>query len=242
MEEILNYLVGQVPPPQKVPHKDSFVFRFVEKTALQAVVQKLARMVSCLHSANILLNHGHFQDQAALQRMLDEFQEDILFLAHGLINDEITPLHEKYLNEFYKEEFDNPNSPVESTQKRAMVPRKKIRAYISRIEGNVDPSSAVELTRTISKAYSGYIHGASPQIMDTFGGNPARFHVSGMLNTPREYEHRNDMWNYFFRGIQSFGFAALAFGDNVLFEKIINFSNHFEELSGTNYYRGIDKT
>lgn len=59
-------------------HGDSFVFRYEEKTLLQALIQKLARMVSGLHAARLLCDNGFLQEQRALQRMLDEFHEDLV--------------------------------------------------------------------------------------------------------------------------------------------------------------------
>src|SRR2546425_6291752 len=116
--------------------------------------------------------------------MLDEFQEDVTFLSSVISND-ITDLHRTYLEAFYEEEFDKPNDAVGSTQKRSMVSRQKVRAYIARIErSGLDASRAVEVTRTISKAYSGYVHGASPHIMEMYGGNPPRYHVAGLVATP----------------------------------------------------------
>ena len=76
-------------PPQRVPHGDAFVFRYKEKTIHQAMVQKLARVVSGLHAARLLLENGLLQEQAAVQRMLDEFHEDILFLAFAVIKENI---------------------------------------------------------------------------------------------------------------------------------------------------------
>ena len=96
----------------------------------------------------------------------------------------MTHLHHKYLDGFYEEEFDKPD-PVSLTQKRPMVPREKILAYIVRIEGRgLDQSRGVALARTISKAYSGYVHDSSPQIMEMYGGNPPQFHVTGMHGRP----------------------------------------------------------
>lgn len=46
MENTVHILAQRVPQPQRVPYKDSFVFRHVEKTINQALVQKLARLVS----------------------------------------------------------------------------------------------------------------------------------------------------------------------------------------------------
>lgn len=235
MEATVHALARRVPPPEKVLSHKGFVYRYKEKSLHQALVQKLARYVSGLQAAHLLLSHGYVQEQAALQRVLDELQEDISFLAFAVISDEVTPLHSEYLDAFYQEEFDAPTS-IASTQKRPMVSRQKIRAYLARTEGQaLDPSRAVEVSRTISKAYSGYVHAASPQIMDMYAGNPPRFHLRGMSGSPREGEHRRDLWNYFYRGILAFGFAANAFGDHKLFSQIGDFAAKFAEQAGEDY-------
>jgi hypothetical protein len=236
MEVALHVLEKRVPPPQSIPFKDGFVYRYVEKTIHQALVQKLARVVTGLYAARILLEHGFVQEQGALHRILDEFQEDIKFLAYAIIFDETTELHRQYLSAFYEEEFDKPESPIQSTQKRPMVARKKIRAYIARMESvALDPSTSIELSRTVNKAYSGFVHGASPAIMDMYGGSPPRFHVSGMLGTVRITELREDLWNYFYRGIIAFGFVAKAFGDEALSNSIRAFIDEFEKQSDKSY-------
>ncbi len=235
MEEIVNHLAGRVPLPQRVPYKGSFVFRHTEKSIHQAMVQKLARMVSTLDAARLLLNHGFVQEQAALQRVIDEIQEDIHFLACGVIYDDLTPLHQRYLDAFFEEEFDAEDA-INSTQKRPMIPRQKIRAQIAHISGvAMDPSRVVELSRTISKIYSGYIHAASPQIMDMYDGDPPRFQMRGMKNTKLHDEHREDIGNYFYRGILTFAFVAKAFGDDWLFDKIREDARQFERMSGEDY-------
>lgn len=235
MERTVHGLARRVPAPQRVPYKDGFVFRHVEKTIHQAIVQKLARMVSTLHAARVLMEHGFVQEQASLQRMLDEIQEDVHFLGLGVIFDKSSDLHQKYLDAFFEEEFDA-ETAMASTQKRPMVPRQRIRAWIANTKAAaLDPSTGVELSRTISKAYSGYVHAASPHIMDMYGGNPPRFHMRGLAGTPRQFEHRADLWNLFYRGILAFGTAAKAFGDDDLFETIRQFADTFAKESGKNY-------
>lgn len=234
MERTVHGFAKRVPQPQDVPYKDSFVFRHVEKTVHQALVQKLARLVSSLHATRLLMTHGFVQEQAALQRVLDELQEDVTFLAFGVIFGKWTSLHDEYLAAFFEEEFDA-ETAIDSTQKRPMIPRKKIRAWIASMEGGLDQSRGVELTRTISKAYSGYVHAASPHIMDMYGGNPPAFHMHGMLGSPRHLEHRADLWNYFYRAIIAFGFAANAFGDEELFATIRKFADEFAHISGKDY-------
>ncbi|MEF8767715.1 hypothetical protein [Candidatus Accumulibacter contiguus] len=235
MERTVHGLAQRVSPPQSVPYKDSFVFRYVERTLHQALVQKLARILTGLRAARLLLENGLLQEQGALQRILDELHEDVSFLALAVIYDDHTPLHQAYLDAFYEEEFDA-ETALESTQKRPMISRQKIRAYIARIEGAaLDPSRRVELTRTISKAYSGFIHAASPHVMDMYGGNPPRFHVQGMKGTERQQEHREDLWNYFYRSIVAFALTAKAFGDDALFAQIQQFSREFERQRGKDY-------
>lgn len=235
MESTVNQLSSRVPSPQRVPFKDSFVFRHVEKTVHQALVQKLARLVSTLHATRLLMEVGFIQEQAALQRILDEMTEDISFLSLSVIYDEITPLHQKYLDAFFQEEFDA-SGDTTSSNEREMVPRKKIRAAIDRIvSGPKGSSKQLDALRTVSKAYSGYVHAASPQIMDMYGGNPPRFHMRGMHGTELHLDHRADLWNYFYRGISAFCFAAKAFGDDQLFNSISTFAKEFALVSGKDY-------
>ena len=189
----------QVPTPQPVPLKDSFVLRHVEKTIEQALIQKLARVVSGLHAMDVLLVNGLVQEQAVLNRTLDEISEDITFLAAAITNDTVTDLHKQYLAAFFAEEFDNPDSPVDSTQKRNYPPRRKIRGYTNQVLGEgINPSRALRAGESISKTYSGFVHAASPQIMDMCGGDPPRFHLTGMNGTPRIAEHVEDAWNYYY--------------------------------------------
>ena len=235
MRATVHELARRVPQPKEVPFGDSFGYRYVEKTIHQALVQKLARYASSLQAAQILLDAGFLQEQAALQRMLDEIQEDIAFLSFSIIFRSLTPLHQEYLDAFFEEEFDAVTA-LASTQKRPMISRQKIRAYIARSSGNSsDPSTGLEAARTISKAYSGYVHAASPQIMDMYGGTPAHFHMSGMRGTPREEEHHEDLWNYYYRGILAFAFVAKAFGDEEMCTNITSFAERFSKSEGRGY-------
>jgi hypothetical protein len=229
MEHTLRILEQRVPPPQRVSFKGSFVYRYAEKSLPQALVQKLARLVSGLHAARLLMEHGFVQEQAALQRMLDDIEEDITFLTYSVIFNKPTPLHQKYLDTFYQEEFDAKTGKA-STQKRPMISREKIRAYIARMDRN--PSRAIDVSRIINKAYSGYVHAVSPHIMDMYGGNPPYFHTRGMADTRPHRAHRKDLWNYFYRSLIAFVSSAMAFGDVELFELLNDFSHEFARQSG----------
>lgn len=235
MQRTVHGLAARVPQPQKIPYKTSFVFRYVEQLPEQALIQKLARVVTTLQAATVLMQHGFVQEQGALQRIIHEIHEDITFLAYGLIFSDQTPLHKLYLDAFYEEEFDT-DDPIDSTQKRPMVARSKIQAYIANKEGSgLNPSRAIALSKTVTKTYSGFIHAASPHIMDMYGGNPPHFHVEGMRGTQRHGEYWADLWNYYYRSILAFGMSAKAFGDEELFDQIRDFAVKFEAAKTKNH-------
>ncbi len=229
IEDAFRRLEQQVPPPKAVSFKDGLVFRYHEKSIQQALIQKLARMISGVYAARSLLDHGFVQEQGVIQRTLDELNEDIDFLVAALTN-EITDLHKKYLESFYEEEFDRHTGRAASTKKRHMVPRKKIQAYIIRILGaELNPSLAIENLKIISKVYSGYVHAASPHIMDMYGGKPPKFHIAGMVGSPHIYWHRKDFKNYVYRGLLSVMFVAMAFGDTPLIGSLLSHRDKFEQ-------------
>ena len=99
MEYAFRRIEQQVPPPQLVEWKDGFVYRYKEGTIHQALVLKLARSVTGLRSVDVLLMHGLLQEQASLHRILDEINEDILFLAAAVTNDKVTEKHLQYLGD-----------------------------------------------------------------------------------------------------------------------------------------------
>jgi hypothetical protein len=236
MDETLQHFCALVPPPTTVPFADSFVYRYKEATIHQAIVQKCARCLSTLHAALLLMQHGFVQEQAVLQRVLDEINEDITFLAFGVIRNEVTDSHLKFLGALYEEEYDSlTGKPTE--RKKPMLPRRKIHAYLASAYGE-DPHSAATNMRIVSKTYSGYVHAASPQTMDMFLGDPPRFQTRGVRGSYRHEEHREDLWNSFYRGILAFGFAAKALGDESMFESIRAFSVNFASKAGYDYGPG----
>ena len=238
MDRTLSLLNLMVPPPAKrminIEGEESIAYRFEEHTIQQAIVQKLVRIISGLRATRILVEHGFVQEQASLHRMLDEFNEDVMFLSLAVIYDEITEVHERYLTAFYEEEFDA-ETAMSSTQKRPMIPRKKIRSYMDSKISDDKLGGGPEAARTISKMYSGYLHGASDQIMDIYFGDPPRFHTNGILGTNRHREYRDGFWDYMYRGLLSFGIALKAFGREAEFEENRKIAWEFGRNVGRDY-------
>ncbi|MBY0268368.1 MAG: hypothetical protein K2X06_00670 [Burkholderiales bacterium] len=240
LENAFRELEKQVPPPKIIRVDGQPKIRYKEQLIEQALIQKLARYISSLEATYLLLQHGFLQEQGVLQRTLDELSEDIMFLAIAITNDFPTDLHKRYLAAFWSELFADDTAPVESLIDNDMVQRKKIRAYISRILGpNTNPSRDLATSKTISKIYSGYVHAASPHLMELCVGNPLKFHVRGMLGTPRVKDHHFDIWNYFYRGLVNASVVAKALGDAELLKVILEYSFKFQQQCGRDF--GVKK-
>lgn len=236
MEICLKEFGQSVPQPEFVELSYGPAFRYTDKNIYQAMIQKLARVQSAVRAAQVLLENGFVQEQAILHRVIDETNEDIMFLALAVTNGTITDLHERFLEAFWEEEIDESGNIIDSPQKRPMIPRQKIRAYLAKVEGvELDENRGIEIYRTISKAYSGFVHGASPQIMDMYGGNPPHFHANGMLGTPRMAEHSDDLWNYMYRSFISHMAVAKAFGAEKQLEVMYEWKTTFEMNEGKDY-------
>jgi len=223
-------------PVQRVDVGPGWVYRFEKKDIYHAVLMKLALLLSTLHAARTLNKAGHFAQQAMLQRVIEEANEDILFLVYAATNDSFTELHQRYLDAFWAEEYADHHDTLGSHQSRPMIPRKKIQAFLARIEGTeLDPSRGSQLSKLLAKTYSGFVHGASPNIMEMYGGEPPRFFTRSLSGTPREDEYRRDLWNYMYRGFLSFVFAAKMYGAEQHVEKLVEYKEHFEAAMGKDY-------
>lgn len=209
-------------------------FRHQNLTESLACYLKGVKTISTLSACVVLLRQGYTQEVGALCRMADDFCNEIFFLLmpqgeNGFSEDQI-----RFLENFYQEEFDRPDDPIRSTQKRATVPVKKIHATFGKLAaGELNPSDAQEILRTVHQAFSGYVHGAYPHIMEMYGGNPPRFHMSGMFGTPRIDELRDQLVGYVQRLIIASVFVARKLGVPDLEAPLRAFLEEYETNTGT---------
>lgn len=222
----------QLPKPEIVDFGKRTVLRYREHLTEIAVLQKLARYVSGLSAAKILLYQGFTQELCVIFRTLDEFFEDLMFLAlaHGSGNS--SKLLSKYLEEFFQEEFDDPESAFRSTQKRDRLSRRDIHAALVKFgKENLNPSDAQQNHRTMSQAYSGYVHGSSVHIIEMVGGEKREYFLRGMKGTPRQQALGQDLWNYAYRGIEALLVAAKTAGIEPLVSECYEFRDYFENMT-----------
>ena len=215
--------------PVRVKTQNSFVFEYQDKGIRQAIIQKLARQVSGLKASEILLSAGYTQEVGVIFRTLDEFLEDVLFLATALTENNHTERHTKFLEAFYSNSVRERQEGSLRIQKPNMLPRKKVRAHTVDAIGTEFPVSDVLIaSESVSTVYSGFVHAASENVMEMYGGKPARFHIDGMAGTQRQDEFYEKYIYYLYRGIMSSVVAAKAFGNVELAEKLITLLSDFE--------------
>lgn len=229
-------LEKQVPQPQVVELDGQPALRYLEKTPHQAMIQKLARYISGLQAMEWLNYGGWVQEQGVIQRTLDDIGEDITYLVLGLQAPiGLNKTQRQFLTRFWQEEFEEGVAPMDSTTTRYNVSRTDIRNWIAAQHGISVDSPQVRSGAIIQRVYSGYVHGASPHIMEMCGDDPPRFFVTGLKGTSRQADHEGDLWNYSFRGVLTITMVALSLGDEELTKSLETFRDDYERRSGTNY-------
>ncbi|MBU8920262.1 MAG: hypothetical protein KOO63_00220 [Bacteroidales bacterium] len=241
-DELFALLADIVPAPVAAPRDKGIVFRYVEQSIEQAIIQKLTRYISGLRAARVLLDRGFLQESTVLQRTLDEFGEDIMFLSLAVVANEQTAIHETYLKAFYADDFENTNDPMGSIRNRQKrVTRKEVRKAIDQSNATIATRvggefvSATEQVWAIGKLFSGFVHGGSPQIMEMYGGKPPHFHLEGMPDIPLVAVHEESFWNQYYRCGQSFAIAAQALGSPEVFSRAQDLLKELERAAGKAY-------
>ncbi|HYS83736.1 MAG TPA: hypothetical protein VEN78_01870 [Bradyrhizobium sp.] len=210
--------------------------QFRHETLTESLICYLkgVKTISTLNACLLLLRHGYTQEIGALCRMVDDFCNEIFFLLQPQGENGFSDDQKRFIESFFQEEFDKPGDPLGSTQKRDTVSVRKIHATFAKLaSGELNPSDAQQLLRTTHQAFSGYVHGAYPHIMEMFGGNPPAFHMSGMLGTPRVDEWRGQLVGYVHRLIIASVFVARKLGITDMERPLRAFLSEFEATTGT---------
>lgn len=229
LRNAFRLLENKLSPPVLRKVYDRIYPRHHEKSASYAALQKLARYLSGLRALQILLSYRMLQEDGVIKRTLDELQEDIIFLVMDPINPEESALRERFLTAFYQEEFDETVPPIDSTRTRDQIRRKKIRAYIERRQASAVPKGK-QAASIVYQAYSGYVHAASPHIMEMCSFNSLRFSLDGSENVELFESHVRDAVNYFVQGFYVVAAMASKLGKPKLYQ---DFKSRGDQLSDT---------
>lgn len=204
LEMHYHEMSGAIPPPIRVKIGSGVFSRHPQQSDSLLCYLKGVKLISTLNAALVLFRHGYAQEIGALCRMADDFCYEIMFFVKPLGEGGPSKDQQRMFDDFFREEFENPDDPLGSSQERDNVPRRKINAAFGQIaKDELNPHDAQNTLSTIHKAFSGFVHGAYPQIMEMYGGNPPHFHMKGMLGTPRIVEWEDQLVTYVYRAIMT---------------------------------------
>jgi len=204
LEEHYHNMASAIDPPVPAKIGNSMFSRHNQYSDVLLCYLKGVKLVSTLNAALVLFRHGYVQEIGALCRMSDDFFHEIIFFIKPL--EEETPSNDqrRMFEDFFREEFENPDAPLGTVKDRDNVPRRKINAAFGLIaKEELNPYDAQHLASTVHKAFSGYVHGAYPHIMEMYDGNPPHFHMSGMLGTVRITEWEDQLVTHVYQAIMA---------------------------------------
>lgn len=228
---LYHEMANQIQGPFFVDVGGYKAWRYQDLSESLACFLKGLKVVSSLNASMVLLRTGYTQEIGALCRMIDDYCNEIVFLLLPQDGENFSKDQIQFLNDFFQEELDKPTNPLGSTQKRVNVPVRKIHATFGKIAiSEINPSDTQEILRTIHSAFSGYIHGAYPHIMEMFGGNEP--HLGGMLGTPRIDEWRGQLIGYVYRALMASFLVARKLGLNDIEAKARKLLQKFETDTG----------
>lgn len=237
LEGVVRLVDRNFDRPRLVTIQGAPGFRHEQKDDLLLSYLKCIRSLSSLNACVVLLRSGFVQEVGALCRCIDEFCEDVLFLATPLGEDGAYSQHQRQLvEEYFQEEFEDNSHPLPEAAPRHRVPRTRVQAGISRIEGQpVNPHDTRSLFHTLSRTFSGYVHGAYVHTMEMYGGpnlQNCQYHIRGMLGTPRIDEWVNTLGNYVYRSSIAWEVVARRCEDDGAIEAVRTARSQFERLTG----------
>jgi hypothetical protein len=224
---------GLVPKPVFIDVSGEKQFRYEEHTVYHVAFLKGVRVVSGLNACLFLLTGGFVQEAMVLLRSLDDFLHEMLFILENAESGTLDNHQSKFIEDFFKEEFKNPNNPLQNETRRETVPKRKIWASVARQMGPyVNPSDLQKIFQVTNDALSGYVHGAYPHTMEMYGGSPPKFHLGGMHATPRVNMCIGQIEVYTQRAITVFEGLAKKLGSKELFEHLHKTRDYFEKETG----------
>jgi Family of unknown function (DUF5677) len=194
LQEAVQFLESQLPLPQKSLDADrGFVFRFKDPDLNHFCLLHLLRIVSCLHSLNVLVKSGFPQEIAVLVRTVYEFLLKVEYVSSGYYDLDQRDKISKYIRDYFddnsrkEKRLDKTKAPRQEEINRGVGKLRDENLHLARQEG--DNRKSADMQHYILSVFSNYVHGRYPEIMDMFGGTPIHAHYDGMLNTPKDEEN-----------------------------------------------------
>lgn len=220
LDKILHELLKHIEEPVLTK---GLKLRYQNPTSLHLQLLKGIRIISGLYSLVVLLENGFVQEMGVLIRTLNDFQTEIEFI-HDAHTNKPNEKQKNFVDLFFAKEILSPDLSTEK-EKRPTVSRKHIRAgSVRSLQPLVEENRARRMQEHIDDAFSGYVHGEYPHIMELYEGNfitgKGKFRTKGMLGTPRINEFRWQLASCLMRANATLFLIALALDRKDLIGKI----------------------
>lgn len=234
LERSVLELGGHFDAPELGKLNDLPAFRHRQQDDLLMGYLKCVRLCSLNNAVLVLLNAGHVYEAFIIVRCIDESVEDIFYLSRARgAGDALSDDQLQMVREFYQEEFGQPHDPLNTSAARNRVKREKIQAAIAAdVGGPLNPHDSKQSAKVIQRSFSGYVHGAYPQIMETYGvsGGVGRFFTHGLAGTPRMGECLDVLLYSVYRAILAVRVVAKRCGSSEIDGALLAIGKLFEEL------------
>lgn len=187
LEKSIYMFCDEISKPSWINDKDNIFPRYQNPISLHFQILQAVRIVSGLNASVCLLNSGYTQETGVIVRTIEEFLSKIMFIHEAHVKGHRTTEQQRLIDEYFKYDIRSTKDIIEGNN--FWVNMNKAYASFARIlaEGtkNSDVYSVQRKLRALYDAYSGYVHGFYPHIMEMYEGGTERFRINGMRGTRR---------------------------------------------------------
>ncbi|MHC4062389.1 MAG: hypothetical protein ACYSR6_12420 [Planctomycetota bacterium] len=220
----LEKMIGVFEEELKKPKSVHGAFLYDSPTVKHVCMLKGVRIVSGLNALLALFEAGYVTEMGVLMRTISDCINAIYFLLEHF--PETTPEVEKYVSDFFGEVIDEPELVPDQSKKTYRTKVKKIHASRARLlSEHINFSIGRDMVYKNYSAYSGYVHAAYPNIMETYSGGP----LQGMKGTSRLKEWEEVFIAFIRSATLVFGYMAEKYNKANLVHEIRRTMGWFEK-------------
>jgi hypothetical protein len=194
LESVIEVHSAILPAPQRYMSVEGWGYRYENPDVRHFCLLKAIRVVSALNAAIDLARKGYVQEVATLMRVVEECRKHIEYIVEADDSEQHRANVAKYLREFFDDMVRDPEAEIKGVLIREKIINEQLGKTLDRLaaesgEDMANRTPAAKLYRRTARAFSFYVHGRYPETMDLYGGRPGRWHLHGMLGTPKDGEN-----------------------------------------------------
>ena len=151
--------------------------------------------MSGINACIALAPGGFSQEIAVITRSIVECTTHIDYVLAGLSKEGLEKPQADYVAFFFSDFQRNNVSDFRRPKLRQAEVHKTVGSETdqlvrqSDVAGKFAGVDSAKLMSNIYLTYSNYVHSRYPEVMDLYGGEPLRFHLCGMPNTPKDADN-----------------------------------------------------